>query len=81
MSFRRVGLELTPHEIEIMKDLKKMFDPKGIMNPGKDFCLRWTGILSKERKMSLLSYSRSRKEPLSQSWNPHESEDTIQGSK
>jgi glycolate oxidase len=29
--------ELVPHEIEIMKDLKKMFDPKGIMNPGKIF--------------------------------------------
>lgn len=35
--FRRVGLALAPHEIEIMKDLKKMFDPKGIMNPGKMF--------------------------------------------
>ncbi len=32
-----IGLELAPHEIEIMKDLKKMFDPKGIMNPGKIF--------------------------------------------
>jgi glycolate oxidase len=32
-----IGLELAPHEIEIMKDLKKMFDPKGIMNPGKAF--------------------------------------------
>ena len=32
-----IGLELTPHEIEIMKDLKKMFDPKGIMNQGKNF--------------------------------------------
>ena len=31
------GLELALHEIEIMKDLKKMFDPKGIMNPGKIF--------------------------------------------
>ena len=37
LSLRRVELELTPHEIEIMKDLKKMFDPKGIMNPGKVF--------------------------------------------
>ncbi len=36
-SFRRVGLALAPHEIEIMKDLKKMFDPKGIMNTGKIF--------------------------------------------
>ncbi len=35
--FRQVGSELAPHEIEIMKDLKKMFDPKGIMNPGKSF--------------------------------------------
>ncbi len=32
-----VKLELTPHEIGIMKELKKMFDPKGIMNPGKIF--------------------------------------------
>ncbi len=32
-----IGLEIAPHEIEIMKDLKKMFDPKGIMNPGKIF--------------------------------------------
>ena len=31
------GLELAPHEIEIMRNLKKMFDPKGIMNPGKIF--------------------------------------------
>lgn len=34
---RTAPSELTPHEIEIMKDLKKMFDPKGIMNPGKIF--------------------------------------------
>ncbi len=27
--------ELTPHEARIMNDLKKMFDPKGIMNPGE----------------------------------------------
>lgn len=32
-----VRLELSSKEIEIMKDLKKMFDPKGIMNPGKIF--------------------------------------------
>jgi len=29
--------ELAPHETEIMKDLKRMFDPKGIMNPGRLF--------------------------------------------
>ena len=34
---RTIPLELAPHEIEIMKDLKRMFDPKGIMNPGKIF--------------------------------------------
>ncbi len=28
---------LSDHEIKIMKDLKTMFDPKGIMNPGKIF--------------------------------------------
>jgi len=28
---------LASHETEIMKDLKKMFDPKGIMSPGKIF--------------------------------------------
>ena len=32
-----IGLELAPHEIEIMRDLKRMFDPKSIMNPGKTF--------------------------------------------
>ncbi|MGR3292934.1 MAG: FAD-binding oxidoreductase [Candidatus Scalindua sp.] len=34
---RTIPLELAPHEIEIMQDLKKMFDPNGIMNPGKIF--------------------------------------------
>ncbi len=34
---RTITSELAPHEIEIMQDLKKMFDPKGIMNPGKAF--------------------------------------------
>jgi len=34
---RTITSELAPHEIEIMQDLKKMFDPKGIMNPGKIF--------------------------------------------
>ena len=31
------GLTLAPHEIEIMIGLKKMFDPKCIMGPGKIF--------------------------------------------
>jgi len=35
---RRTNMsELTPHEAGIMKDLKKIFDPKGIMNQGKIF--------------------------------------------
>jgi FAD/FMN-containing dehydrogenase len=32
---RAITPELAVHEIEIMKNLKKMFDLKGIMNPGK----------------------------------------------
>ncbi len=32
-----VGMELSPHSIGLMKSLKKVFDPKGIMNPGKIF--------------------------------------------
>ena len=32
-----MGLEIPPHEYEIMKRFKSYFDPKGIMNPGKMF--------------------------------------------
>ena len=32
-----MGLEIPPHEYEIMKRFKSFFDPKGIMNPGKMF--------------------------------------------
>ncbi|MDR4504060.1 MAG: FAD-binding protein [Candidatus Scalindua sp.] len=32
-----LNLELSAQEIGLMKELKKMFDPKGIMNPGKIF--------------------------------------------
>jgi glycolate oxidase len=32
-----VELELTDQEIGLMRDLKRMFDPKNIMNPGKIF--------------------------------------------
>jgi glycolate oxidase len=34
---RYVGMELSPESIGLMKDIKKVFDPKGIMNPGKMF--------------------------------------------
>ena len=34
---RYVGMELSPENIELMKGIKKVFDPKGIMNPGKMF--------------------------------------------
>ena len=49
-----IGLELSPHEIEIMKNIKKMFDPKGIMNPGQDFCL---GMESFRKKGRLQNWS------------------------
>jgi glycolate oxidase len=34
---RYIGMELSPESIELMKGIKKVFDPKGIMNPGKIF--------------------------------------------
>ncbi len=34
---RAVTSDFVPHEVEMMKELKRMFDPKGIMNPGKIF--------------------------------------------
>ncbi len=34
-----IGMELPPENIELMKAIKKVFDPKGIMNPGKMFPL------------------------------------------
>ncbi|GAX62839.1 dehydrogenase [Candidatus Scalindua japonica] len=58
--------ELAPHEIEIMKDMKNMFDPKGIMNPGK--LLIRDGFLSKKRNISLFSKDF-------RNWNPHKSEE------
>lgn len=33
-----LSLEIPPMELGIMKDIKQMFDPKGILNPGKMFC-------------------------------------------
>jgi glycolate oxidase len=30
-------LEIAPQELQIMKDIKRLFDPKGILNPGKFF--------------------------------------------
>ena len=34
---RYLGMELSKENIELMKGIKKVFDPKGIMNPGKIF--------------------------------------------
>lgn len=34
---RYVGMELSPASIRLMKAIKKVFDPRGIMNPGKIF--------------------------------------------
>lgn len=33
-----LSLEIPPMELGIMKNIKQMFDPKGILNPGKMFC-------------------------------------------
>ena len=32
-----LGLQMTPHEIGLMKRIKHAFDPKGLLNPGKIF--------------------------------------------
>jgi glycolate oxidase len=32
-----IGMEMSKKEIEIMESLKKVFDPKNILNPGKIF--------------------------------------------
>ena len=32
-----VPLEIPPQELQIMKDIKHLLDPKGILNPGKMF--------------------------------------------
>ena len=32
-----IGMEIQPTELEIMKKIKDVFDPKGILNPGKIF--------------------------------------------
>ena len=34
---RFLSLEVSPKEMELMRSLKKVFDPKGILNPGKIF--------------------------------------------
>jgi len=34
---RYIGMELSPEGIRLMKAIKRVFDPKGIMNPGKIF--------------------------------------------
>jgi glycolate oxidase len=32
-----IGIEIKERELELMRDIKRLFDPKGIMNPGKIF--------------------------------------------
>jgi glycolate oxidase len=32
-----LGIELSEAEIDLMKSIKRAFDPKGILNPGKIF--------------------------------------------
>jgi glycolate oxidase len=32
-----IGMEISRKEIEIMESIKKLFDPKNILNPGKIF--------------------------------------------
>lgn len=32
-----IGLEVPPRELRIMQEIKRIFDPKGILNPGKIF--------------------------------------------
>ncbi len=34
---RYLSFEVPPQELQIMKDIKQVFDPKGILNPGKIF--------------------------------------------
>ncbi len=34
---RYIGMELSPESIGLMKSIKRVFDPKGILNPGKIF--------------------------------------------
>jgi len=34
---RYIGLEVGAVELELMRGLKRVFDPKGILNPGKVF--------------------------------------------
>nr|BAL57469.1 FAD dependent oxidoreductase [uncultured Bacteroidetes bacterium] len=34
---RYMPLQFAPHELELMKALKRVFDPKGLLNPGKVF--------------------------------------------
>ncbi len=32
-----IGMELTDTSLELMRSIKNVFDPKGILNPGKIF--------------------------------------------
>jgi len=45
---RYIGMELSTVEIAIMKGIKKVFDPKGLLNPGKIFPAVGEGIYERE---------------------------------
>jgi len=47
---RYIGMELSVEELAIMKGIKKVFDPKGILNPGKIFPLAGEGIYERQTK-------------------------------
>jgi FAD/FMN-containing dehydrogenase len=34
---RFLALEVAPNEMRLMKEMKRVFDPNGVLNPGKIF--------------------------------------------
>ena len=53
-----IGMELSKKEIEIMQSIKKMFDPKNILNPGKIFPRNnMCRIIKEFIRTSILSFS------------------------
>ncbi len=53
-----IGKELSSDSLELMKAIKNVFDPKGIMNPGKIFPYEKKVAGSPEKSGSLLRYDR-----------------------